>query len=277
MRLEDAGVDMVDVCLPTYLHEQSVVATADAGKHVLCEKPVALTIAEVNRMIEAVDRAGVKSMVAQVIRFWPQYSAIKDLLDQGELGRPFMAHAARLGRVPALRSWYGDPTLSGGALLDLHIHDLDYLFHLFGKPKSVYALGLSAENGAWNQVLTSLDYGDKKATAEASFFMPDCFPFTMTLRLLGENGYVEYLCQGEQSDLSVPAKNELVVYPCGKPARHLRDCPGKEAYLAEIEYFVNCLEQDRAPELATLSQARTVLEMAMAARTSLETGQVVVL
>ena len=120
-------------------------------------------------------------------------------------------------------------------------------------------------------------YYNKKATAEASFFMPDCFPFLMTLRLLGENGYVEYVRQGSQSDLDVAAKNELVVYPCGEPARHLRDCQGKDAYRVEIEYFVSCLEQDRAPELATLSQARTVLEMAMAAKTSMETGQVVTL
>ena len=107
--------------------------------------------------------------------------------------------------------------------------------------------------------------------------MPDSFPFTMTLRLLGEKGFVEYLCQGEQTDLGVPAKNDLIVYPCGKPAWYQRDCPGKEAYLAEIEYFVNCLEHDIEPELATLAEAHTVLQIAMAVRRSLETGQVIAL
>ena len=275
--LDDPDIDMVDVCLPTFLHEQAVVAAARAGKHVLCEKPVALTMAGVERMIEAVDRAGVKCMVAQVIRFWPQYAEIKALLDRGELGRPLMAHAARLGCVPALRSWYGDPGLSGGALLDLHVHDLDYLYQIFGKPTSVYALGLATENGAWNQVLTSLDYGDKKAAAEASFLMPNSYPFGMSLRLLGDKGCAEYACQGEQRDLQAPPKNELVIYPCGEPARYHRCCPERDAYLAEIEYFVDCVAQDTAPKSATLTEAREVLEVAMAARRSLETGQVVIL
>ena len=94
--LEDDSIDAVDICVPTFLHCETVVAAAERGKHVLCEKPVALAMSEVDQMIDAVQRAGVKAMVAQCVRFWPQYAAAKQLLDDGALGRPLMATASRL-------------------------------------------------------------------------------------------------------------------------------------------------------------------------------------
>ena len=189
--LADPEIDTVDVCLPTYLHEQAVVGAAGAGKHVLCEKPIARSLAEADRMLEAVEGSGVTAMIAQVVRFSPQYVAIKECLERGDLGRPLAAVAARLAAPPNWARWFQCPQLSGGAALDLHVHDLDYLFHLFGQPERVFAVGSQSAAGAWDHVLTTLDYGDKAATAEASYMMPTRFPFTTTFRLLGEKGCIE--------------------------------------------------------------------------------------
>ena len=272
--LEDERIDMVDVCLPTFLHERAVTSAAEAGKHILCEKPIARTLGEVDRMIEAVERAGVKAMVAQVTRFWPEYIAIKELLEGNELGRPLIATATRLESMTRMSDWFRDPGLSGGAVLDIHVHDLDYLFWLFGKPRSVYAVGQTSETGAWDHVVTTLDYGDVKATIEGSFLMPPAFSFTMTFRLLGDKGCVEYRRQGaveEQAD----REPELILYQHGEPVYPV--CSDKDAYLAEIEYFVDCVNSGRAPEVATLPEARTVLRIALAAKESMETGRVIAL
>ncbi len=273
----DGQVDVVDVCLPTYLHAQAVIDAATAGKHVLCEKPVALDLAQADRMVEAVERAGVMAMVAQVVRFTPHYRLIKDLVEQGELGRPLMAAAARLAAAPRWSTWFGDPALSGGAILDLHIHDLDYLFYLFGKPRSVYAVGLRSERGGWDHLLTSLDYGDKKATAEASFLMPAGFPFTATIRVLGEKGCAQYPFGAPATldpQAAATAEGDLVIYRAGQ----VPECPSyarRNPYLVEIEYFIGCVARGQAPEIATLQEARTVLGIALAARESLETGRTV--
>ena len=273
--LEDQEVDAVDVCLPTFLHEQAVVRAAEAGKHILCEKPIARSLDEVDHMIEAVHRAGVQCMVAQVVRFWPQYAAIKELLDTGQIGQPWMATASRLTSFPGWSTWFGDPALSGGAILDLHIHDLDYVFYLFGRPERVYAVGNADASGAWNQVVTTLHYGDKAAVVEASFMMPPGFPFTAAFRLVGTLGCAEYRFRvGGQVDQRDVATTEFTLYRPGQPPESPH-CSDKDPYLAEIEYFIDCLMQGKRPEIATLEEARTVLQIALAARESLEHGRVV--
>ena len=274
--LTHPGMDMVDVCLPTYLHEQGVIGAAAAGKHVLCEKPITLTTGQADQMIAAVEKAGVMAMVAQVIRFWPHYLVIKGMLERGELGTPLVAKLARLGSLPAWGSWYHDPTLSGGALLDLHIHDLDWVYYLFGAPRNVYSVGVQSATGAWNDLTTSLDYGAHKAVIEASLLMPAGYPFTMQWRMLGSSAYAEYRYGGGQVDPQGSARLHSLTL-CrggGLPAEDV-PCAADDPYLAEIRYFVGCLEAGEPPAIATLADARAVLAIALAARRSLETGAVV--
>lgn len=274
--LDDDGINVVDVCLPTFLHKSCVVGAAARGKDVLCEKPLALSLDEADEMKEAIEQAGIKFMVAQVLRFWPEYTVIRETLDRGELGRPLVATAARLVDQPTWGGWFTDPTLSGGALLDLHIHDLDFLFSLFGKPQRVFALGAQSETGAWDHVLTSLDYGDKKALAEASYLMPKGYPFQMSFRLLCETGCIEYRLSVEgQVDQRDQAQTRLAIVRQGKT--EFPAVPEIDAYEAEIEYFLQCVEEDRHPQMATIEEARGVLEIAFAARKSAETGEVVAL
>ncbi len=275
--LADAQIDIVDICLPTFLHERYVVAAAERGKHILCEKPVALSLAQVDAMTAAVERAGVIAMVAQVIRFWPQYVVIRDLFRQGALGRPLVATAARMSSAPKWGNWFADPKLSGGAVLDMHVHDLDFLCWLFGRPRSVYAVGAQSPSQAWNYSVTSLDFGAVKAMAEASFLQPEGFPFLMAFRLTGTDACVDFRLGGTtQVDKRDQAATDLVVYRSGAAPEH-PPYSSEDAYVAEVRYFVECVVAGRQPELATLPEARGVLEVALAARRSLETGLIVYL
>jgi predicted dehydrogenase len=273
----DPEVEMVDVCLPTYLHEQAVVGAAAAGKHVLTEKPVALNLEQVDRQIAAVERAGVKAMVAQVCRFMPHYARIKEYLDLGLLGRPISAVAYRLGGLPAWGSWFRDPSLSGGALLDLHIHDLDMLYYLFGKPRSVFATGVLID-GAWNQVHSCLQYDGFVATAEASFLMPPHGPFLPGFRLMGEKGCAIHPYQGSQSlsqEGAALARGNDLAFFLGREQPERPALPGVDPVQAEIEYFIARVTRSEPVEIASLEQARTVLTIVDAVRQSLETGKAI--
>ena len=115
----DPRADAVSIALPTYLHLEYVLAALEAGKHVLVEKPMALTVADCDAMIEAAERAGRILMVAQTLRFWPEYVALVDVVHSGELGRPLTASAMRLLAPPTWSPWFQDPAKSGGEVLDL--------------------------------------------------------------------------------------------------------------------------------------------------------------
>ncbi len=275
--LSDPEVQAVDVCLPTFLHERCVVSAARHGKHVLCEKPIALTVEQADRMIAATEQAGVIAMVGQVIRFWPEYVAIRELLSSGGLGEVRAINALRLSAPPAWGSWFKDPSLSGGALIDLHIHDLDFIYSLCGMPDRIFATGLQSPTGAWDQVTSFLDYGKLHAVAEGSLLMPDGYPFQMLFRLQGSAGTVEYRFRvagqvGERAE----AETELVLYRPGAAPVPVASAK-KDAYQAEIEYWVGCVLANRPPESAALREARDVLGIAMAARRSLETSEIVLL
>jgi len=252
-----------------------VVAAAKCGKHVLCEKPLALSLTDVDRMQSAVQAAGVKCMVAQVIRFWPEYVSIREALESGQIGQPRVATGARLASPPNWGAWFSDPALSGGALFDLHIHDLDFVFSLFGKPRTVYAIGMKSAAGGWNHVVNCLEYGDKKAILEASYALPPGFPFHMSFRLTGETGCLDFQFGGvAQVDQRAAAQSHLTLYRTGA-APEFPTPPTEDGYRAEIRYFTQCVMDKREPAVATLAEAREVIAIALAAKQSLETGAVV--
>ncbi|MEA3485508.1 MAG: Gfo/Idh/MocA family oxidoreductase, partial [Candidatus Aerophobetes bacterium] len=139
---KEKDIEIMDICLPTFLHKEYVIKAAQARKNILCEKPIALKVEDAEEMIEAANKVGVKFMVAQVIRFWPEYIKLKEIFDKGSLGEIVSISCTRLSPTPtwAWNSWLLDSEKSGGALLDLHIHDTDFLLYLLGKPISLLSL-----------------------------------------------------------------------------------------------------------------------------------------
>lgn len=137
--LADEHVDMVDITLPTFLHAEFAGRALDAGKHVLLEKPIALTLDQADMIIRAARSSGRKFMVAHCIRFWPEYNVVREIVAQQKYGRVLSAVLRRLSATPVWgwQNWLLDRSRSGGVCVDMHIHDIDYLNCLFGLPVAV--------------------------------------------------------------------------------------------------------------------------------------------
>jgi len=277
-------VDMVDICLPTYLHREAVEAAAAAKKHILCEKPMALAPADCDAMMGAVKQAGVHFMVAHVIRFWPEYQVVKEILDSGRLGRIQWMSATRLSPPPtwSWKEWIFDPKLSGGAVLDLHIHDLDFIAWVLGKPKAVSAGGVKTKRGALDSVFTMTSGHPNGAVgmAEGCLDMAAEFPFTMGLKINLEGGSLEINSRLSPSVVVAPkdggVENPEVPQPEVPAAASAGSAGNIEAlggYFVEVQYFVDCLDSGKRPDLVTPEEAKFAVEICLAATKSADTGK----
>lgn len=275
--LHTAQVDAVDICLPTFLHEQYALLAASCKKHILCEKPVALSLEALDRMLCAAQQAGVQFAVGQVVRFWPEYVKAKQLHASGALGTVKYARASRLSVHPAWSEWYRKPENSGGGLFDLHLHDIDYLCYIFGRVKQVYAVGRKNDMGCWNHVASSLTFENGvQATAEGILEMPEGFPFTMELELVGDKKAVCYRMRaGANLEDVASAIRETWLYGDGSPEKLAID--PYDAYQKELEHFIGHIDAGTPITAITPQDVRHVLTVIHAIRTSLETGAAVAL
>lgn len=274
--LHTETVDIVDVCVPTFLHEQYVLLAAKYKKHILCEKPVTLSVQSMDCMLAATKEAGVRFMVAQVVRFWPEYNEVKKMYDAGEFGDIRMVYANRIAQHPNWTQWHKDPRKSGGGLFDLHLHDIDFMQYLFGNVKSVYAVGQASETGCWNFVMTTLKFQNGNyATVEGIFDMTENYPFTMTFRIIGETKTVDYsMVAGFNLEDVGSSKRKTILYENGHDPKKL-DIDEKDAYQIELEYFVECIESEKPFDVISSEDSRHVVEIMQAIQQSLETGKVI--
>jgi len=186
--IADSEVDIIDVCLPTYLHPQYTLQALEAGKHVFCEKPIALTVEDGKKMVEAAHRTGRRFMVGHVIRFWPEYVELKRFIDSGELGKLTALQLSRWAAYPHWSDWLTDPEKSGGPIVDLHIHDADALIWLLGEPRDFHV------RGTIDRVVVFYDYGQDgpEIVSIEGGFLPGPVPFRMAFRAVFEKGTLDY-------------------------------------------------------------------------------------
>jgi predicted dehydrogenase len=275
------NADVIDICLPTDLHADAIIAAARAGRHVFCEKPLALTIEQATRALEEVARAGVALQVGQCIRFWPEYQALEEFVKSGDGGKLVSLGLQRRASAPAYsrENWLHQAKRSGGAALDLHIHDTDFVHHLLGPPRAVHSVGRQ-QQGAWTRVFTHYLFDSVAVTAEGAWDMPPNWGFQMAFQAVFENAVIEYdsratptlyLTLGDGPRAPMPfAKPQLEA--SGPSTGNLSDLGG---YFNELRYFCECLGAQRKPAIATGEQALESLRTAMAEIESLETGRIV--
>ena len=151
--------DMLDICLPCHLHAEYAIRAMEDGYHVLCEKPMARTSEQAEKMIEVSKKTGKKLMIAQCLRFMPSYCYLKDVIESGEFGSLLRLDMRRNGALPD-RLWYHDFEKSGGALLDLHLHDTDFINSVLGAPESVHCYGIARQTGGVDDLMTAYTYKD---------------------------------------------------------------------------------------------------------------------
>ena len=270
--LKDADLDIVDVCVPTYLHEQMVVKAAKAGKQIMCEKPMSNSLEACQNMINAANESGSILMFGQVIRFWPEYQAIKKVIDSGEYGKILWISARRRSAFPtSWENWYADEAKSGGAALDLHIHDIDYINYLLGKPKAVFAQGTPGPGTGINGINTQLIYDtDVRAAAEGALNLKPSFPFGMAILIAMEDATIRFdgdltVYKNDGTEFTPEIPKVSAVTKSTETSGNISDLGG---YFLELQYFVNCVKEGKKPEMLTPEDAMLAVKVCLAATES---------
>jgi len=253
--LADEEIDAVDLCLPTFMHEEVAVAALRAGKHVLVEKPLALNGASGRRMIAEAEKSGRILMCAQVLRFIPEYMALRNALPR--LGAVRSAFFRRRCAAPAWGGWLKDPKLSGGGVFDLLIHDVDICLHLFGRPEGVSAVGHLDTAASLDILHGQLHYPFGTVVVTGGWQHEGAFPFSMEYSVTLDGGTVEFSSAGRPP----------TVYAQGEEALPL---PGADGYEAEIAYFAACCKEGRQPERCLPGESSDAVELMRALLASRE-------
>jgi UDP-N-acetylglucosamine 3-dehydrogenase len=273
--LGDRQLDAVVICLPTYLHEPCAIEAAERGFHVLCEKPMALDAAAALRMVKAADHNGRILMMAQVLRFWPHYVRIKELIASHAVGSVRWASAYRLAQYPPWADWFRDPAKSGGCLLDLQIHDVDFLHWILGHPHQVYTIGVRSTTKSWDHVFTTLSYPDVQATAEATYLMPNSWPFTTGIRVVGTKGAIEYFFRmgGNVEEREKATQNLRLYGQDGKVSEPA--VSNEDPYVAQLRHFAHCVSQREVSPICPPEESYRVMTVMAGCRKSVENRRVV--
>jgi len=272
--LADPSIEAVDICLPTPQHRDVAEAALAAGKHVLLEKPIALSLEDAQALVQANEATDRVFMIAHVLRFWSEYVEIARRVATGELGKPCTGFASRRQPFPAWSALFSRSDLTGGAVIDMMIHDYDALNWIFGAPLGVTARGMrNSRSGGFDQVQVLIDYADgASALVDGGMMMPESYPFSSRLEVLCEAGAMEYAFRAAGRSVEMGGGvNELTLYPNeGDP---LRLSPTQvDPYAAECTYFVDAIRRGNIADRATPADALQALAVALAARESLEGG-----
>lgn len=259
--IQDPEIDVVDICLPTFLHSRYAVMALENGKHVICEKPMALTVSDADQMLNAARVAKRRLFVAQVVRFWPEFTFLRTLVESGELGRLSFLSLSRQS-APASWSWdnwSADIKRSGG-VLDVWIHDVDFANFLLGLPKRVYAQ--SSANRAI--VLAQYDYADgTRVAVHGSRALSPAIGFEARFEAVFEGGMVRYASS---------QKPTLAVYRGSEKTPAYPEVTG-DAYFDELQSFIECVREGKdGGRLVDSFSARESLRLAEMAMTSASTG-----
>ncbi|MGP1273543.1 MAG: Gfo/Idh/MocA family protein [Phycisphaerales bacterium] len=186
--LDDPAIDLVSICTPTDTHVDLAIEALEAGKHVLVEKPVAVTSDDAMRLVEASKQSDRVCMPAMCMRFWPGWSQLISTVHARTLGRTLAASFTRTGAPPAWSAFYADESKSGGAMLDLHIHDVDFILRCFGAPDAVTSVGSASH------VSTQYRFRDGPGlvVAEGGWLRSSATPFTMRFVVEFEHGVMAF-------------------------------------------------------------------------------------
>ena len=261
--IKDKSLDLIDICLWTPLHLDYARAALRKGRHVLLEKPVARTYRDAKKLVAAAAKAKGLSMCGMCMRFWPGWDWLKDKIASGEFGKVTAAHFRRWGGYPG-GPFYSNAEAAGGAMLDMHIHDIDFIYHCFGLPQAVTSKGFAKYSGDPDHVITRYDYDDGPlVVAEGVWVNDQDWPFRMRYDVTFERATAVF-------DLG--AESQLTVFTETAPPQPipLDDAMG---YEREIDYFVNCIKSGTPPTVVNFAQAAESLKMYEAEYKSVQTGR----
>jgi predicted dehydrogenase len=264
--LADPGVDLVDLCVPTPLHLEQTIAALKAGKHVVCEKPLARSAADARKIVAAARAASGYLMPAMCMRFWPGWAWLKEAVDSGRYGKVLAARFRRVSESPAWsRASYCDGKQSGGALLDLHIHDSDFVQFVFGLPEAVSSSGITRYSGAIDHVVTLYRVaGGAVVSAEGSWLMTSGHGFNMAYTVNFEKATADFD--------SARGAGALKLFQEGRKPKVI-ECKGGDGYLGELGHMVESIRAGRPPTVVTPEDALNAIRICEAEEKSIALGR----
>ena len=245
--LRKEKLDVLVTALPTDLHAKYAVMAMDAGCHVFSEKPMAISVPECDRMIEARDRNRRQLAIGQCLRFWPEYIAFREAIRGGAYGRLLSLTMQRFGSYPQWTSfdWMMDANRSGGAMLDLHLHDVDWVVHALGAPARISAVGRPGRTGGIDDMTTVWEYAAGPVVTMQSSWM--AWGFTMNFRAYFESGMMEY---------GFPPVAGLTFVRHGSKERETLKIEDGNGYEREMRYFLDCVAGLHANETCSAESTR---------------------
>lgn len=256
--LKNEELDILDICLPTYLHADFAVKAMEKGINVITEKPISLKEEDIDRVYKTAEKNNVKFMVAQVLRFWPEYELLKEIYETKKYGKLLSGTMTRLGCYPkwSWDGWMMDEKRSGLVPFDLHIHDLDFMVYAFGMPKVAHQYRSKLPDQDFISI--SYDFGDFQINSEASWYATS-YPFTAEFRFQFEDAIVAnengkmliHLRDDKKIDLSEDAEGDTGDI----------NLPKSNAYANEINYFADCVRNNKPVEKVQPEELRCVLNI----------------
>ena len=272
-------IDAVDICTPPWTHAELVTKAAEAGKHILCEKPIAPSLEDADAMIAAAVANDVTLMIGHTRRFDDRYRTVKEQIDAGKVGRPVYVRRAERQLLPFHSdAWYWDTSVGGGVILDIGVHISDQLRWLFDDdPVEVYAIAkavgsAAAEAKSFDYAQITFKFADGGiGFAETSWAHPGEFGGGQyaALDVLGTDGKIEYSDRDSNPMLTTTADSGLSL-----PRYFALMSSTEDAFAAEIAAFVDAVVTGSDPVLDPVD-ARAAVAMALAAQESAVTGKVV--
>ena len=265
----EAEFDVVDICTPTNTHLDYIKLAAAAAKDICCEKPLARTTGQAMEALRICQEAGVMLFPAQVLRWFPEFRKLHDLVESGAVGEPVEVRTSRCSAYPrGTDDWFADMKRSGGVVLDMIIHDFDWLRWCFGKVRRVYARGLY-ESGIphTDYALVTLRFeGGVIAHVEGNWAKAG--GFETSVEVAGTEGLLSF-----ESKDAAPITIEIKSKEEGKIGVTVPESPTlQDPYFLELEHFINCLEEGRKPEV-TAEDGMEAVRVAEAALRAISTGQ----
>jgi predicted dehydrogenase len=269
----DPEVDLVDICLPTHLHAAHVARALAAGKHVLCEKPLAVSLKDADMVVQAAKKAKSFMMPAHCMRFWPEWVWLKEAVADKRFGNVRSAVFRRMSATPrwSTGNWLLQAKLSGSALFDLHIHDVDYVRWVFGEPQAVFAVGNSgkATKDGIDMVVATYLYQKpgQVVMAEGGWHADPSYGFTMRYTVVFDHATADF-------DLGREGKT-LLLHKADAKEPEVVKTGSTTGWAAEISYFLGCIEKGVAPKVTNAADARKSVALTHAELESIQKRKLV--
>lgn len=237
--LETEALDAVVLAVPTDLHASFSIMAMNKGINVFCEKPMSISVEHCHDMIACRDENKVNLAIGQCLRFWGEYEYLKASIEDHRYGRLRSLHMERLGNAQGLSEWFLDHHRSGGALLDLHVHDVDWVNSVLGKPDRMNAVGHIGITGGVDDLIAIWEYGHTIVSIVGSWMY--CGGFKMQYRAIFDEATLEY---------SIHTNPTLMEYKLGAEPKPIA-VDTTSAYTREMRYFLDCVSKGQINEIVT--------------------------